>query len=383
MAIKPTVDSVGDAALTNSIIDKSITELQDNVVTRLRDSALSSCAALKKAVFGAVTGSQGSSIFSNCTALETVEFHQNVSFGSYSFQLCSALKALILRSTTLCEIGSVTPLEDSSIASGNGYIYVPAALVDAYKAHSGWGQYTSQIRAIEDHPEVCEPYSWAAVAAHIDAGDYASVYAIGDEVPVDLGSEGIINMQIAAFDTDTLADGSGTAAISWVAKELLKTDHRMNPVLEGSSGAYTEGTGGIGGWEKCEMRAYLINTIKPMIPSNVLGLIQTVTKSQPSFDTTASSSQANGDPQTTEDDVWIPAKEEMKTGIYAALFPSNASLVKVRSGTTYNTAWWYRSAGTTPKNFWYNYGNTNGQTTSVVTTSRGVCLGFCTGRTPT
>ena len=170
--IKPTVDSVGDAALTDSIIDKSITELQDNVVTKLRDSALSGCTALKSVAFGAATGPQGSSIFSSCTALETVDFHQNVTFGSYSFQLCSALKALILRSTTLCEIGSVTPLADCSIANGNGYIYVPAALVDAYKAHSGWGQYASQIRAIEDHPEVCEPYSWEAVAYNIENGTF-------------------------------------------------------------------------------------------------------------------------------------------------------------------------------------------------------------------
>lgn len=383
MAIKPTVDSVGDAALTNSIIDKSITELQDTVVTRLRDSALSSCAALKKAVFGAVNGSQGSSIFSNCTALETVEFHQNVSFGSYSFQLCSALKALILRSTTLCEIGSVTPLEDCSIASGNGYIYVPAALVNAYKAHSGWGQYASQIRAIEDYPEVCDPYSWEAVAVAIGKGTYKDVYAIGDCVPVDLGSEGIINMQIAAFDADTLADGSGTAAISWVAKELLTTSRRMNPARAGSSGAYTEGTGTIGGWEKCEMRTYLNDTIKPLIPAEAANLIKAVAKTQ-----TAHTPAGEQFEQSTEDELWIPARHEVetvsgKTTLYSALLRDNASRKKYKVNGVSVVQWSLRSVGSSTSGFYSMSTSGVTSTSQSASSALGVCLGFCTGRTPT
>lgn len=38
-------------------------------------------------------------------------------------------------------------------------------------------------------------------------------------------------MQIAAKNRDTLADGSGTAPITWISKELLSTNHRMNPQL--------------------------------------------------------------------------------------------------------------------------------------------------------
>ena len=52
--IAPTVDSVGDAALTDSIIDKSITELQDDIVTALKAPALYGCTALKKVAFGSV-----------------------------------------------------------------------------------------------------------------------------------------------------------------------------------------------------------------------------------------------------------------------------------------------------------------------------------------
>lgn len=38
-------------------------------------------------------------------------------------------------------------------------------------------------------------------------------------------------MQIAAKNRDTLADGSGTAPITWISKELLSTSRRMNPQL--------------------------------------------------------------------------------------------------------------------------------------------------------
>ncbi len=45
-------------------------------------------------------------------------------------------------------------------------------------------------------------------------------------------TEGIVEMQIVAFDADELADGSGKAAITWISKQLLNSDHRMNPKME-------------------------------------------------------------------------------------------------------------------------------------------------------
>ena len=70
---------------------------------------------------------------------------------------------------------------------------------------------------------------WATILASIADGTYKSKYKVGNYKPLDLGSEGTINMQIAAFNKDTLADGSGTAAITWISKELLATSKRMNP----------------------------------------------------------------------------------------------------------------------------------------------------------
>ena len=369
--IAPTVDRVGDAALTNSIIDKSITEIQDELVADIREHAFYNCTALKKAVFGSVTD-VADRAFDGCTALTTVDFHTSPSLGDYAFNNCPALSALILRGDAVCHAVSGT-LQNSGIASGNGYIYVPAALLDAYKAHGAWGRYANQIRAIEDYPEICDPYSWETVAIVIENGTYKDAYKIGDSIPVDLGSEGIINMQIAAFDADTLADGSGTAAISWVGKELLATRHRWNPALSGT----TEGTGSIGGWEKCELRSYLQDTIKPMIPTNVAGMIRSVMKtSVTDFVTNAT--------QTTADDVWIPGQAEVLSApyTYKALFPDDSSRKKEWLGGTGALSWWRRDAYTTSKCFYIDSYGKSAYSIGSVTYTYGVCLGFCTGRTP-
>lgn len=72
--------------------------------------------------------------------------------------------------------------------------------------------------------------TWAQIFEHITAGDYATRYAIGDTMSLNLGSEGYVNAQIVAFDTDVLAsDNSKTAAITWITGHALKTSHRMNP----------------------------------------------------------------------------------------------------------------------------------------------------------
>ena len=149
-------------------------------------------------------------------------------------------------------------------------------------------------------------------------------------------------MQIAAFDADTLADGGGKAPISWISQQLLKTNHRMNPErVQNDDGTYQEGTGGIGGWEKSEMRSYLIDTIKPLIPSGVSNAIKPVTKTQPAYNTSGSSFT-----QTTTDDIWIPSYNEIfgSSSLYYPLFQNtDANRVKKKSGATSASEWWIRS----------------------------------------
>lgn len=328
--------------------------------------------------------------------------------------------------------------------------------------------------------------SWEDIIIACEDGTYKEKYSVGMYKRLDLGSEGSINMQIAAIDAEPLADDSGTAKISWVSYELLPFYHRMNPALTyihnftwgtdkafivsstentikivsknlelndtevfkmaftplvdctvtrsvtiadseisyqgtasvdgisneiisdltctantktestisvtqtiaptGSSYestedfpsccrtylytfsanfteifgedysfdtafeitnpettvitdctySYKEGTGAIGGWEKSEMRSYLKDTVKPLVPEAVRNKIVEVTKTQYGYNTEGSLVQ-----MTSTDDIWIPDYYEIdqyKTGIYRMLFSTGASREKYRCNTSIKTS---------------------------------------------
>lgn len=97
----------------------------------------------------------GTCCFQSCTALTVLDFPAATSIGNQTFRGCSALTTLILRNTSsVCTLGNTNSLAETPIASGTGYIYVPAALVDSYKAATNWSTYANQLRAIEDYPEI-------------------------------------------------------------------------------------------------------------------------------------------------------------------------------------------------------------------------------------
>lgn len=231
--------------------------------------------------------------------------------------------------------------------------------------------------SVEPLPDEYTPdkYTWEGVFARIKKGTYAKEYSIGDLVPLDLGSEGLINMQIAAFDKDDLADGSGKAHITWIAKELLPTKLRMNPYrVSNGDGTYQEGTGSIGGWEKSEMRAYIKNSIRPMLPDIVRNSIKEVRKNQIAQDTTGVSFE-----QTTVEDIWIPSMNEVfgTESMYYDLFrDTDTNRCKIIMGTETTTVWWLRD-GKSATDFQFVYG-TGDLGSNVASLTYRVALGFCT-----
>ncbi len=204
--------------------------------------------------------------------------------------------------------------------------------------------FTAKFGAPFEAAEITD--SWDIILANIANG--VDAYNVGDYKPLDLGTEGVVNMQIVGKNTSPLASGSGTATYDWLSMELLATNHRMNRSRSGSSGNYTEGTGTIGGWEKCEMRSYLKETIKPLIPATVRNAIKEVTKYSKIFDTTGT---AVNDVSSTED-VWIPSMREIFGGtsyetqgpVYDGVFTDAASRIKSKVGASSASFWWCRSA---------------------------------------
>lgn len=215
--------------------------------------------------------------------------------------------------------------------------------------------------------------SWEEIFAAEADGSYKEKYQVSDYKPLDLGAEGIINMQIAAFDTGNLADGSGKAKITWIGRELLASRHRMNPaVVQNADGTYQEGTGTIGGWEKCEMRTYLNETVKPMIPSNVANMIKAKTSIYSYYDSSGKK-QYGG---KCADNVWIP-----NTGTYKELFPVFPSSRIKKNVISLSPETWYTPE---PNNVYgYTLVGEDGESSSISgdygsISSYGVCIAFCT-----
>lgn len=223
-----------------------------------------------------------------------------------------------------------------------------------------------------------EELTWDQVIASTKTGKYKT-FTVGAMKELDLGTEGIVNMQIVGIDVDDLADGSGKAPLTFISKEFLNTSHMMNPVLTPPGAPYNEGTGTIGGWEKSEMRSYLKETIKPLIPQNVRSGIKEVTKHSNIFD--ASGTKVLN--SVTTDDVWIPSAQEIVGGtsyetlghVYSDTFTDANSRKKFKVGASSAGVWWLRSAYSTV-NFCFVAGSGNSNNGSAERTN-GVALGFC------
>ena len=294
----------------------------------------------------------------------------------------AAFTATVRTYTVTWYNGSTLLETDTNVPYGSTPVYNGADPVDAENGLPwiGWTpdvgpitgdtSYTAKFKKLVEVAEIAD--SWDNILANIDNGTYADVYSVGNYKPLNLGAEGVINMQIAAFDTDDLADGSGKAAVTFVAVEPLATKCRMNPPRTGSPGAYNDGTGTVGGWEKSEMRSYLVSTILPLVPDNVRGHLVAILNMQSSSDGDSITSD-----QITTDEIWIPSELEVSaTGVYGKLlFNTNASRRKSLEGK--DIAWFLRSVGSV---YGFDYVKDSGSlSTSAADVTHGVVLGFCLG----
>lgn len=121
------------------------------IATQFGTQAFMNCGALEKVVFPAAE-SVGYWMFQKCGSLAIADFPVAVSVSTKAFDECYALKALCLRNTeTICALASTNAFDNSGIAFGDGYIYVPAELVDSYKTATNWSAFANQFRVLEDY----------------------------------------------------------------------------------------------------------------------------------------------------------------------------------------------------------------------------------------
>lgn len=110
-----------------------------------------SCPVLENVVFQAVEEIVNG-CFNSCTNLRKVDFHalKKIITGD-CFNNDTKLTAVIIRSNSMATLGVATQFVNTPIASGTGYIYAPAALIEQYKVATNWATFADQFRALEDY----------------------------------------------------------------------------------------------------------------------------------------------------------------------------------------------------------------------------------------
>lgn len=166
----------GEGELT-TFLNNTMAELNNSTVTSLRARICQAATKLVTVNLPNVT-SLGAYAFYQCSNLETVTLPKLTTISTQTWYMCpkleyadcgqlnsitaqtfasdTALKTLILRKTdSICTLSNANGVSNSGIGKGTGYVYVPAALIDSYKAATNWSTFEAQFRAIEDYPDIC------------------------------------------------------------------------------------------------------------------------------------------------------------------------------------------------------------------------------------
>lgn len=139
-------------AITDSILDRSITEYVNNTVDSLGLYMFSYCRSLMKIRCDSVTILRNYSL-RDCSVLAEARFDSLNTITNQVFLNCTALEKLILGSSTLCELTNANAFQSSSVEDGTGYVYVPDSLVESYKTATNWVNYANQIKPISELEE--------------------------------------------------------------------------------------------------------------------------------------------------------------------------------------------------------------------------------------
>ena len=124
-------------------------------ITQIPDSTFYYASKLPEFIGRNVT-EVGSNAFRYAIAVTKIDLGAVTSIGNRAFNSCNNLETLILRnSSSVPSLYSTNAFGSTKIEGGTGYIYVPSAMIDSYKADSSWSTYAAQFRAIEDYPDIC------------------------------------------------------------------------------------------------------------------------------------------------------------------------------------------------------------------------------------
>lgn len=223
--------------------------------------------------------------------------------------------ASVLRSYTItfCD-------EDGTVLNSKKWAYgsVPSytAAKDGYVL-DGWTPEVVAVTGEASYTAIWKPKpafattQWSDIVAVSASGKASTTFSLGDKRNETInGTE--YELEIAGFDHDDLADGSGKAGITVMFRTVVET-----------TASFSDGTD----FGSSSVRQWLNNDFKSLLPSDLQESIKTVNKSSP---TTATGALA-----TLAEQVWVASLEEMCGVIYSVGGTSVVNAYKRPQGTQY------------------------------------------------
>ena len=225
-------------------------------------------------------------------------------------------------------------------------------------------------------PASLEDATWAQIQAAVQNGTLSQFANVGDNKTITLTTNETLTLQLARIN-----DGTGTAgtyypahSADFISVELMNGTHVMNSTATN-----------VGGWNNCEMRTYLNETVYPTLPGELKATIINKTHMY-------TAGNMSHDLVSATDKLWLPTTYEMfgensqyylddaDHNIHYSIFPDNASRIKYRKAApTSARYWWLSSPGVNSSiNFAY-VSNGGSRDANYANDSNGVVLGLRIG----
>lgn len=93
-------------------------------------------------------------MFRECGSISSLDLSNfntnNVTNNAYMFHYCEKLVKLIINNQNVFKMTNSNMFNNTPIASGTGYVYVPDNMVETYKSATNWSVYAEQIKPISE-----------------------------------------------------------------------------------------------------------------------------------------------------------------------------------------------------------------------------------------
>lgn len=185
-----------------------------------------------------------------------------------------------------------------------------------------------------------ENTDWDEIATLTRQGRLGDIAKEGDTKEITLTTNETLTLQLASIN-----DGTGTAGTyypantaDFISVELMDSTHVMNSTATN-----------VGGWNDCEMRTYLNETVYPTLPTSLKNIVVDKTHMH-------TAGNKSHDLVSASDKLWLPTTYEMfgensqyylddaDHNIYYSIFPDNASRIKYRKAAPTSARYWWLSS---------------------------------------